>query len=72
MRLLSLENEAKKVAEEKQRLADELNRLKNQQQQLPSQPQMETRTAKPTVPCELYAISMDSESKDKNRVANSA
>ena len=44
IRLISLENEAKKAAEEKQRLADEINRLRSQQQQPPPQPQMETRT----------------------------
>jgi len=55
MRLLSMENENKKVAEdkrrlaeEKQRLADELHRLKNQQQQYPSQPQTDMRTPEQT------------------------
>ena len=46
MRLLSLENEAKKAAEEKQRLAEEIQRLRSQQEQhlLQPQPQTETRT----------------------------
>ena len=46
MCLLSLENEAKRAAEEKQRLAEEIQRLRSQQEQPPQQPQpqMETRT----------------------------
>ena len=56
MRLLSLENEIKRAAEEKQQMAEELERLRRQQQQPPPQPpprpppqpQTEARTSEQT------------------------